>query len=73
MGALRDEVEQIALAGPRESENTKLLEEITLISIPPDYPDRHVMIGTKLTDELRFALTNFLKGNFDVFAWSQGN
>ncbi|GFZ12709.1 hypothetical protein Acr_23g0010940 [Actinidia rufa] len=31
------------------------------------------MIGTKLTDELRFALVNFLKNNSDVFAWSQGD
>ena len=30
------------------------------------------MIGTELTDELRSVLMEFLKKNFDVFAWSQG-
>ncbi|GFZ11448.1 hypothetical protein Acr_22g0008460 [Actinidia rufa] len=68
---LKDEVEQLALADPRETNNTKPLEEIVPISIHPEYPDRHIMIGTELTDELRFALINFLKENSDVFAWSQ--
>ncbi|GFS42455.1 hypothetical protein Acr_00g0079950 [Actinidia rufa] len=58
---------------PRETNNTKPLEEVVPISIHPDYPDHHIMIGTELTDELRFALINFLKKNYDVFAWSQGD
>ncbi|GFY91030.1 hypothetical protein Acr_07g0012260 [Actinidia rufa] len=37
------------------------------------YYDCHVMIGTELTDKLRSALMYFLKRNFDVFAWSQGD
>ncbi|GFY85492.1 hypothetical protein Acr_04g0002300 [Actinidia rufa] len=45
--------------------------EVVPISIHPDYPDRHIMIGTELTSELRFALIHFLKENSDVFAWSQ--
>ena len=68
MEVMRDEVEQITLADPRETENTKPLEEVTPISIHPDYPDCHVMIGTELTEELRLALINFLKRNFNVFA-----
>ncbi|GFY88793.1 hypothetical protein Acr_06g0007330 [Actinidia rufa] len=67
----RDEVEQLALADPRETNNTKPLEETVPISIHPEYPDRHIMIGTELTSELRFALIHFLKENSDVFAWSQ--
>ncbi|PSS35189.1 Metalloendoproteinase [Actinidia chinensis var. chinensis] len=43
---------------PIETENTKPLEEIAPISIHPDYLDRHVMIDTELTGELRFALTH---------------
>ncbi|GFS37266.1 hypothetical protein Acr_00g0051020 [Actinidia rufa] len=70
MEALRYEVEHITLTDPRETENTKPLEEIAPVPIHPDYPDRHVMIGTELTDELRSTLTNCLKRNFDVFAWS---
>ena len=73
MGTLKDEVEQNTLADSRESENTKPLKEVTPICIHPDYPDRHVKIRIELTDELRSALTNFLKGNFNVFAWSQGD
>ena len=68
MEALRDEVEEITLADPRETENTKPLEEVVSISIHFDYIDRHVMIGTELTKELRSALIEFLKKNYDVFA-----
>ncbi|GFZ00544.1 hypothetical protein Acr_14g0001790 [Actinidia rufa] len=70
---LRDEMEQLILEDPRETENTKPLEEVTPISIHPNYPERQVMIGTELIDELRIALTDFLKRNSDVFAWSQGD
>ncbi|GFS40548.1 hypothetical protein Acr_00g0069240 [Actinidia rufa] len=73
IGVLRDEVEQLTLADPRETNNTKPLEEVVPISIHPDYPDCHIMIGTELTDELRSALVNFLKENSDIFAWSQGD
>ena len=73
MEPLTNEVEEITLVDPRESENTKPLEEITSVSIHPYHPDRHVMIGTELTEELRIALVEFLKRNYDVFAWSQGN
>ena len=41
MEALRDEVEEITLVDPRETKNTKSLEEVTTISIHPDYLDRH--------------------------------
>ena len=68
MEILRDEIEKITLLDPRESENTKPLEEITLVSIHPDHPDCHFMIRTKLMDELRVALVEFLKENYDVFA-----
>ncbi|GFZ08777.1 hypothetical protein Acr_20g0005850 [Actinidia rufa] len=72
-GILRSEMEQLILEDPRETENTKPLEEVVPISIHPNYPDRQVMIGTELTDELRIALIDFLKKNSDVFAWSQGD
>ncbi|GFS40591.1 hypothetical protein Acr_00g0069450 [Actinidia rufa] len=73
IGVMRDEVEQLTLADPRETDNTKSLEEVVPISIHPDHPDRHIMIGTELTDELRSTLINFLKKNSDIFAWSQGD
>ena len=73
MEALRDEVEEIPLVDPRETENTKSLEEITPISMHPDYPDHHVMIKTKLIEELWSALVEFLKKHYDVFARSQGD
>ena len=52
MKALRDEVEQITLVDPRETKNTKPIKEVASISIHPDYPDCHIMIATKLTEEL---------------------
>ena len=61
MKALRDEREEVTLVDPRESKNTKPLEEVALVSIHPDYLDRHVMIWTELTEELRSALVEFLK------------
>ncbi|XP_057481981.1 uncharacterized protein LOC130768891 [Actinidia eriantha] len=70
---LRDEVGQLTLTDPRDTTNTKPLEEVVPIFIHPEYPDRHVLIGAELTNELRFALINFLKKNSDVFAWSQGD
>ncbi|GFZ08820.1 hypothetical protein Acr_20g0006280 [Actinidia rufa] len=71
--ALRDEMEEITLVDPRESKNTKPLEEVAPLSIHPDHLDRHVKIRTELTKELRSALVKILKKNFDVFAWSQGD
>ena len=53
--------------------NTQPLEEVASIFIHPDYPNRHVMIGTKLTEELRNTLVEFLKKNYDVFTWSQND
>ncbi|GFS33320.1 hypothetical protein Acr_00g0027770 [Actinidia rufa] len=73
MEALRDEVEEIALVDPRETENTKPLEDVASISIHPKYLDRHIMIRTELSEELRNAFMEFLKRNYDVFAWSQGD
>ena len=70
MEALRNEVDEITLKDPWEIENTKSLEEVALISIHLDYPDHHVMIETELTEELQKALVEFLKKNYNVFAWS---
>ena len=66
METLRDEVDEISLKDPREIENSMPLEKVTPISIYFDYPDYHVMIGTKLIEELRKALVAFLKKNYDV-------
>ena len=67
MEPLKDEVEQVILVDPWEIKNTKAPEEVALISIHPEYHDRHVVIGTELTNELRCALVEFLKRSFDVF------
>ena len=68
MEALRDKVEDTPLVDPQEMKNTKPLEEVAPLSIHPDYPDHHVMIGTELTYDLQKALVRFLKKNYDVFA-----
>ncbi|GFZ05230.1 hypothetical protein Acr_17g0008020 [Actinidia rufa] len=72
MEALRDEVEEITLADPRETKNTKPLEEVTQIFIHPDYSNRHVIIGIELNEKLHSVLVEFLKKKYDVFAWSHG-
>ena len=73
MEILRDEMEEITLVNPRESENAHPLEEVTLVSIHLNHPNCHIMIGTELTKELRIALVKFLKENYHIFAWSQGD
>ena len=73
MEALKDEAGEVTIVDPREIENTKPLEDVVLISIHLDYPDCHIMIGTELFEELRSTLVEFLKKNYDVFAWSQGD
>ena len=73
MEALKDEVDEITLEDPQEIEKTKPIGEVTPISIHPDYLECHVMIETKLIKELRKALVEFLKKNYDVFSWSQGD
>ena len=50
MEELRDKIGP--LLDPREIENTKPLEEVTLISIHLDHLDCQLMIGIKLTTEL---------------------
>ena len=73
MEVLRDEVYKITLEDPWKIENTKPLKEVTPIFIHPNYPNHHVMIGAELIEELRKALVKFLKKNYDVFIWSQGD
>ena len=70
MEVLRDEIEDAPLTDPQDIENTKPLEEVVPIPIHPNYPDRHVIIGIELTKKLQNALVEFLKKNYDVFAWS---
>ena len=70
MEVLRDEVEDTPLVDPWEAKNTKPLKKVAPISIHPDYPYCHIMVETELIEELRIALVEFLKKNYDVFAWS---
>ena len=70
---MRDEIEDTPITDPRETENTKTLKEVTHISIHPNYTDRHLVIGNELTEELRDTLVDFLKKNYDKFAWSQSD
>ena len=52
-------MKEIILVDSRETENTKLLEEVVSIFIHPDYLDRYVMIRTKLAEELQSAMVKF--------------
>ena len=71
MGELRDGIWTMPLLDPQDTENTKYLEAVTLIPIHPNHLDRYMMIEIELTTELRDALVEFLKKNYDVLAWSQ--
>ncbi|GFS42083.1 hypothetical protein Acr_00g0078010 [Actinidia rufa] len=66
MEALRDEVEEITLVDHREKNNIKPLEEVAIVFIHLDYPGCHVMIGTTLNEDMRNALVEFLKKNYNV-------
>ena len=72
MEELRDEIGTTPLLDPWDTKNTKSLEYVTLISIHPNHSDRHVMIGTEMIVKLRDTLVEFLKRNYNMFAWSQG-
>ena len=45
-------------------------EELELLSLDDD-PEHLAYIGSKLAEDLRNSLTNFLRQNKDVFAWKQ--
>ncbi|GKV49226.1 hypothetical protein SLEP1_g55988 [Rubroshorea leprosula] len=45
-------------------------EPVETVALNPDVPERTVKIGTKLTEEERAELLEFLRVNQDVFAWS---
>ena len=73
MEVLRDEIEDAPLIDPRDTKNTKPLEEVALISIHPNYSDCHVIIKTELTEELLNTLVEVLKKDYNMFVWPQGN
>ena len=59
MEALRDEIEDMPLTDPQQTKNTKPLKKVVPISIHHNYPNCHVMIGTKLTKEFKMLWWNF--------------
>ena len=59
---MTDEIEDAPLADPQDTKNTKPLEEVTPISIHPNYLNCHVMIETELTKELVEFLKKELRG-----------
>ncbi|GKU87474.1 hypothetical protein SLEP1_g1867 [Rubroshorea leprosula] len=46
------------------------VEPVEIVPFNPDAPERTVKIGTKLTEEERTELLEFLRVNQDVFAWT---
>ena len=58
----------------RDEVNTRLEPSEELEPVPlDDNPEHLAYIGSKLADDLRGLLTNFLRQNKDVFAWKQAN
>ena len=48
------------------------LEELEPVSLD-DYPEHLAYVGSKLTEDLKSLLTQFLRQNRDVFAWNQAD
>ncbi|GKV24937.1 hypothetical protein SLEP1_g34474 [Rubroshorea leprosula] len=46
------------------------VEPVEAVPLKPDVPERTVKIGTKLTEEERAKLLEFLRVNQDVFSWT---
>ncbi|CAL8175328.1 unnamed protein product [Prunus armeniaca] len=46
------------------------MEDLELVTLDENIPDRQVRIGTSLSQELRSDLVAFLRLNSEVFAWS---
>ncbi|GKU88075.1 hypothetical protein SLEP1_g2380 [Rubroshorea leprosula] len=46
------------------------IEPLEIVHLNPDVPERTVKIGTKLTEEERAKLLEFLRVNQDVFVWT---
>ncbi|KAK0592411.1 hypothetical protein LWI29_018735 [Acer saccharum] len=46
------------------------MEELDEVSIDPDQPDRKVFIGSRLPDDIRKQLVEFLRERHNSFAWS---
>ncbi|CAL8992900.1 unnamed protein product [Prunus brigantina] len=58
---------------PREESVTQQaepVEDLELVTLDENIPDRQVRIGTSLSQELRSDLVAFLRLNSEVFAWS---
>ncbi|VVA41842.1 PREDICTED: Transposon, partial [Prunus dulcis] len=51
-------------------EGWKPEEDVELIPLDPDQPDRKARIGSRLSPEEKVELTTFLQSNKDMFAWS---
>ena len=47
-------------------------EELQSVSLDDD-PEHLTYIGSRLTEDLRNSLTNFLRQNIDVFSWKQAD
>nr|XP_017221509.1 PREDICTED: uncharacterized protein LOC108198257 [Daucus carota subsp. sativus] len=55
---------------PMLVQNTGPAEDTVEIQVTPGSDDKVLKIGSKLSSEVRIKLTEFLKANLDVFAWS---
>ncbi|CAL8083178.1 unnamed protein product [Prunus armeniaca] len=65
----QDQVEEIHPEVYPE-EGWKPEEDIELIPLDPDQPDKKARIGSRLSPDEKVELTTFLQNNKDMFAWS---
>ncbi|CAL2257352.1 unnamed protein product [Prunus armeniaca] len=55
------------------NEGWKPEEDVELIPLDPDQPDKKVRISSRLSPDEKVELTTFLKNNKDMFPWSSSN
>ena len=53
-----------------EEKTPEIIENLETIELVEGSPEKMTQIGTNLSLETREGIVNFLKDNFDVFAWS---
>ncbi|KAL2517102.1 Transposon Ty3-I Gag-Pol polyprotein [Abeliophyllum distichum] len=69
-------VEELGHLDPRldqHEQKVELIEELELIEVDLNYPEKVLRIGKELMELIKSQLMTFLKDNIDVFAWEHAD
>lgn len=73
INTLNSEIKPLSDLNPRVSEEeirAQSVEDLVPYHLDHEYPDRSVLLGSKLQLEIQAGLEQFLRKHKDVFAWS---